>query len=379
LLPLVLLAACSAAEPRPEAAVPGPVPAAWPALALVETGDVPLWFELAPGGPELIHSPESASLEPFVPWPHARFAVDMLAWEDTLVMAVNLDGFLVMGPAEVDPGSAHNANLLLRRVSSGGHWAPYTVGSLFFWRGTPAALLYRNDFFAELYPVSPQPQVFALDASSPVPLGAEIPALSGAPPDGSWEAESLRQGPSGYWYYRVRERGGQRNQTSYFRARSLEGEGERISLAQWRNSEIPLGPQRIPPVLAAMIDGISSLNPGGGEGGPALRLQVVSPEFEGPRVFSSAPPAFDGEPLPRLYGFFREGQKPLALLVFPDGRGLYSRGAEARPFSLPPLPQGFVYTGIAAVGDSVVALWEEQDGAGIGAAGFMLFRPRRRE
>ena len=39
---------------------------------------------------------------------------------------------------------------------------------------------------------------------------------------------------------------------------------------------------------------------------------------------------------------------------------------------LPPLPEAFVYTGAAVLGDVLVAAWEEQQEAGIGAAGFMV-------
>ena len=50
---------------------------AWPALALLQTGANPLWFELGEEGPVLIESPAAASLSPYVPWPHARFIVGM--------------------------------------------------------------------------------------------------------------------------------------------------------------------------------------------------------------------------------------------------------------------------------------------------------------
>jgi len=40
--------------------------------------------------------------------------------------------------------------------------------------------------------------------------------------------------------------------------------------------------------------------------------------------------------------------------------------------SLPPLPKGFVYTGIAKIKDSLFVTWEEKAGYSIGAAGFML-------
>jgi hypothetical protein len=42
--------------------------------------------------------------------------------------------------------------------------------------------------------------------------------------------------------------------------------------------------------------------------------------------------------------------------------------------SLPPLPEGFVYTGIGTVGDSLFASWEEQADFSIGAAGFVAIK-----
>ena len=41
---------------------------------------------------------------------------------------------------------------------------------------------------------------------------------------------------------------------------------------------------------------------------------------------------------------------------------------------LPPLPEGFVYTGIGRAGDSLFASWEEQDNFFIGASGFMVIK-----
>jgi len=41
---------------------------------------------------------------------------------------------------------------------------------------------------------------------------------------------------------------------------------------------------------------------------------------------------------------------------------------------LPPLPEGFIYTGIGRVGDSLFVSWEEQDNFYIGAAGFMVIK-----
>ena len=368
-LALILLAACTGREPPPAAegyaASYAPQHAVWPALALIETGDNPLWFELGPQGPVHIQSPEKASLMPYVPWPHARFVAGIMPVEGSLVMAVNLDGFLILTLRAESASPADNTGAILHRASDSAFWAPYTVGSFFLWRGQAAALLYRNDFFTELYRLPPQPQVFVLDKTSPVPLGVEVPALRPFPPGESWEAETLRRGPGGYWYFRMREKGTPQNRAAYFRARNLEEEGERISHGAWRVSDLPEGPENIPPLLSFILDNKAMLAPGNTEAGPAFSLRTISTDFEGSRFFRSAA----GETLTGSYAFYSEN---LALLVLPDGRGLYSRGNAVRPFLLPALPDGFVYTGIALLGDIVLASWEEQQGAGIGAAGFML-------
>ena len=297
----LLAVACTGGKPRPGDVRPTPqlsqaagegagYPASvWPAVALLETGENPIWFEFGPQGPVHIQSPETASLEAYVPWPQARFVVDIMEWEGFLVMAVNRDGFLVLGSAD-EAGAGREAasvtRALLYRVS-GEFWSPYTIESFFIWRDFPAVLLYRNDFFAELAAPSLRPQVFMLDKSSPVPVGAQIPALERFPAGENWEAEVLRQGPGGYWYYRMREKGGLQNQTAYFRVLDLEGEGVKISPAQWRDSF----------------------------------------------------PAYD---------------------------------RELDTNSLPALPEGFAYTGLAFLRGLVLASWEERLEAGIGAAGFMV-------
>ena len=43
--------------------------------------------------------------------------------------------------------------------------------------------------------------------------------------------------------------------------------------------------------------------------------------------------------------------------------------------ALPPLPEGFFYTGVGKAGDSIFASWEEQDNFLIGAAGFVVLKP----
>jgi hypothetical protein len=258
---------------------------AWPALALLKTGEHPLWFELGPDGPSHIVSPANATLTPFAPWPHARFISGMLLWDSFLVMAVNRDGFLILD------GGPETTELVLYRAADSALWDPYTTESLFIWEDRPLVLLYRNDFFSGFPAPPPASQIYALDTSSPVPLAAAVPALGNITPP--WEAEVLRHGSDGFWYYRIREKGGNQNETVYFRTTDLAVAGTRIPVEEWRDS---------------------------------------------------------------------------------DPRGLDSFGiiADDRPFSLPALPAGFAYSGVALFGNVLVASWEEQLDAGIGAAGFMV-------
>jgi len=211
---------------------------AWTALAILKTGKNPLWFELGKDGPRLIDSPSAATLPPYAPWPHARFITDIKAWEESLVMAVNSDGFLILEAG---------AELLLYRVA-GSNWEPYTIGSFFLWEEKPAVLLYRNDFFSE--PVSPalESQVYILDRSSSVPQAVSIPVLKAL--EGAWEAESLEQGNDGFWYYRIKEKGLAQNETAYFRAAGEATGGEKISVGEWRDS---IQREGIPPRLAELL------------------------------------------------------------------------------------------------------------------------------
>ena len=267
-----------------EAWVP-PTSTAWSALALLRTGENPLWFELGPDGPSHIESPSVATLTPYTPWPHARFIVGMQMWEGFLVMAVNREGFIILG------AGSEPTELFLYRVANSAFWDLYTAESFFIWEDRPSVLLYRNDFFSAPAAAPLPSQVFALSKSSPFPVPVSIGAFESFP--SPWEAEVVRRGPSGFWYFRMKEKGQGQNVTAYFRTEDLSVQGVRISVEEWRNS---------------------------------------------------------------------------------DPRGFETPGAnvDSAPFSLPALPEGFVYSGVVLLGNVLAASWEEQRDASIGAAGFMV-------
>jgi hypothetical protein len=394
LLTLLLNAACSKKGRSPDSGKDGRNYAAWPALALLQTGENPLWFELEWNGPSLIESPAAAALAPNTPWPYARCITGILAWEGSLVMAVNRDGFFILCPAAWSSWSDANTkstDLVLYRAADT-LWDNYTTESFFIWGDRPAALLYRNDFFSEPDALPLAHQVFVLDKSSAVPLPVSVPALEKLS-DG-WEAEVLRRGSDGFWYYRMKEKNKTQNETAFFCAVDLSEEGKKISLGDWRNSGNPEKP-RIPKSKAshrdsshrdtslhitAVLDKAQTFGSAEFGLGGVSTARVISPDFEGQRFFVSEnaaldTDAFDAENAAVLYGFCRNSPEPLALVILPDGRGLYSFGAQEaliNSFSLPSLPQGFVYSGIALLGEVLAASWEEQKDASIGAAGFMV-------
>jgi hypothetical protein len=115
----------------------------------------------------------------------------------------------------------------------------------------------------------------------------------------------------------------------------------------------------------------------GGSVGTVGVVTVISPEpeFPGTRSFAG------WENGQTFFGFYSNKgmgsgvHERFLIITNPQGAGLYVRNEAdditVSRFSLPPLPEGFVYTGIGLAGDTVFASWEEQDGYSIGAAGFM--------
>jgi hypothetical protein len=342
---------------------------------ILQTGEEPLWFELAEDGPRHIFSPGEAALSPFEPWPYARYISAMLARGQTLVMAVNRDGFLIAGPGEGAAGDRTG----IRRVADSAYWGNYTTGGLFLLGGSPAVLLYRNSFFSDPAGEPPDPAVWGLSPGESRPLGLEVSAFQ-ALSGGGWELDGLRRGPDGFWYYRGILRDPARPGIRYFRSADLGQEGEEVSLGAYRNSALPEPLRNAPPVLAETLGAIFFL------AGPEnfSIAAVISPDFEGIRYFAPNGAGND-ENLIELSGYYRTGVPgssggifDYAFLILPDGRGVWGRSAAEDPgdfasglFSLPPLPEGFVYTGLGQAGKALIAPWEERQEGSLGAAGFM--------
>jgi hypothetical protein len=116
-----------------------------------------------------------------------------------------------------------------------------------------------------------------------------IPALELFPAAEGWDADTLRYGSDGFWYYRVIKKSESRPEVRMLRTADLAMAGENITQDAFQNS---------------------------------APHEMILPEH----------------------------------------------------FSLPPLPDGFFYTGTGTAGGSVVAFWEEQEDFNIGAAGFVVIK-----
>jgi len=270
--------------------IPAPAPAppaaarlgAMP-LAILQTGEYPLWFQLTEDGPVYIESIEdAANTAAFIPWPLALHVRFFLEREDELFLAVNRDGFLKFAPY-----SENVTGIAMYRFSEGEFWRQYTIGGFVFFDDKPVVLLYLDDRFLDTSAPLPQSGTWSFNMESNRPFPLDIPALQPFPPEEGWSVDTLRSA-GGFAYYRAVRKRGSPQAIRMFRTANLNQAGE----------EIPLDV-----------------------------------------FYSSAPRA-------------EEISHPL----------------------LPPLPEGYVYTGIGQAWDSLFASWEEQNNFYIGAAGFMLIK-----
>ena len=351
--------------------------------AILRAGEYPLWFQLTDEGPVLLETIDDAVFAAaLIPWPHAPHIRFMLAQGDDLLMAVNCGGFLRLSPQESGEGAA------LYRFPGGEYWRQYAVDAFIMVSAVktadtapigdiitspigaanekPAALLRLNDRFLDSGAPPPSPRLWTFDLSSPALMPLSLPSLDAYPAKDGWDIDGLRRGNDGLWYFRAARKG--RSEIIMLRSDDLLSPGEQVSLGAFRGAALPEPLSAAPQPLREMLDAVFL------EAG-VKAATVVSPQFQSIRYFAGDR---EDTPLPAFYsGAFLLATTPRggAFFTAANSAGAASfAGETVRRFSLPPLPEGFVYTGIGAAGDTVFASWEEQEGYSIGAAGFMVIR-----
>jgi hypothetical protein len=222
-------------EPVPIKEVPStPLPlqpAARP-LAILQPGKYPLWFQLTEDGPVLLESIEDAILSAaFVPWTFALHVRFFLQKDGELTMVINGDGFLKLAPY-----SGTVDGLALYRFPCGDYWRQYTAGGFVFYEEQPAALLYLDDRFWDSDAPLPQPRTWTFNMESNNPFPLDIPALEQYPAEEGWDADILRLGSDGFWYYRLSKKSGPRPEVRLLRTLDLSQSGKPVSLSLFQNS-----------------------------------------------------------------------------------------------------------------------------------------------
>jgi hypothetical protein len=374
---LCLLLSCTRSSPDPAAGdilsetASGETPQVLPD-AILRAGEYPLWFQVSETGPVLLDSIADAQFSrALIPWPLATHITGILARGDELLMAVNREGFLRFSPRDQNDGIG------VFRFSGGEFWRRYTVGAFVLFEGKPAALLYRDGRFLDSPAEPPQPRVWTFNRESAEPEGLDIPALDQFPPADGWEADTLRFGSDGLWYYRVLKPNEPHPDIRLFHTASLRQPGKAVSLGDFQNSALPEPLHAAPAPLKELLETAVAMT-------GAASVQVISPEFPQQRIFAGKASGSG------LLAYYRPGSvdDPLVVAILPNGQGVYlsphsaarddTVKPESRLFTLPSLPEGFVYTGIGLAGGgpatTLFAVWEEQEEYSTGAAGFMVLR-----
>jgi len=330
-------------------------------LAVLQAGKYPLWFQFTDDGPVLIETIEDACFSSaLIPWPLARHIRFILARDNEIMMAVNRDGFILLSPWRGD--KQENDGIGLYHLAGGEYWQSYTTGAFFLLgeERRPLALLYRDDRFIDSDQLIPQYRWWTFDLRAASPYTMAMTALDAYPAEKDWNIDTLRRGPDANWYFRATRKTAARPEIRMLRTSDFTMPGEQVSLGAFQNSAKPEPVSAAPQVLGKMLGLVFS------ESGHRAAA-VVSPEFQNVRFFAADPESG------AIAGFY---SAHFFLAVSAGGEAFYieTGAASARRFSLPALPEGFVYTGIAMIAGTVFASWEEQEGYSIGAAGFMAVR-----
>ncbi len=298
----------------------------------------------------------------------------MVVQGDRIVGAVNREGFLILqGEAKAgDTGPLRGTWVNDRDL-----WSHYSVGTVFSYKGNPSVFLYRDHFFTDPQGAILQAPVRSLVSTEPEVTTLDLAFFNGLGASGNWEADSLVAGSDGRWFLRAGKMTKNALERRFLVSPSLDRPGTETNQGAFRDAQLPCPLSQAPEVLQLAIVSAYDVV------GPNRRAvaTVVGESYSAGRSFFADPQSNASgslgtatENILQLWGVV---DKNVSLLLFPDGLCVKAetKGKDrdsAERFNLPSLPQNFVYTGIALVGERIIATWEEQDSWAVGSAGFVV-------
>jgi len=430
-LVLFLIAGCTKEVPRSSESVskrPAPVQ-----VFLQTDTTSPVWYEVAQESLGLISGPADSQVLPFAPWTIAPRLIGFVITGSTAIGGLNRDGFLVFEEsAEGNLALYHIAGG--EAVSSCSSMTmvllPPSELELESSLPMPALLVARDPYFADLTSVTTSavssvtaPAVASETSVSPVtPLPAEplvtldlrdFSVRSYRPrafgPAGT-NVEALDRGADGAWYIKAAvlddtsqggqpeqggearqagqggqtSQGGQSGRTSqaqhitglkeYFAAQSLSNEPVSIGRGAYQTALQPQPFTSLPKMVQQLMRSFTDSQRKNHF--PVLHLvrqdRPVQELFVADPGVKNVVPLSGGES--EIIKFIGYADDSNAVVVLPDGRGVIRRSSGLAAFSLPQLPDGFVYTGIVMLPHWIIAGWEEQESFAVGSAGFLIVK-----
>ncbi|NLJ10751.1 MAG: hypothetical protein GX438_10495 [Treponema sp.] len=430
-LMLFLIAGCTKDVPRSSESVskrPAPVQ-----VFLQTDTTSPVWYEVAQESLGLISGPADSQVLPFAPWTIAPRLIGFVITGSTAIGGLNRDGFLVFEESaegnlalyRIAGGEAVSSCSSMTMVL-----LPPSELELESSLPMPALLVARDPYFADLTSVTTSavssvtaPAVASETSVSPVtPLPAEplvtldlrdFSVRSYRPrafgPAGT-NVEALDRGADGAWYIKAAvlddtsqggqpeqggearqagqggqtSQGGQSGRTSqaqpitgikeYFAAQSLSNEPVSIGRGAYQTALQPQPFTSLPKMVQQLMRSFTDSQ----RKNHFPVLHLVRQDRPVQELFVADPGAKNVVPLSggesEIIKFIGYADDSNAVVVLPDGRGVIRRSSGLAAFSLPQLPDGFVYTGIVMLPHWIIAGWEEQESFAVGSAGFLIVK-----
>ena len=348
-----------------------------------DTDSHPIWYEVSAEGCKTISDPANSQVLPFAPWTMASRLIGFVASESFAVAGLNRDGFMLF---EESPGG----DLALYRIVGNEKVSPFSALAILLLpqseldlgleKPMPALLVARDPYFSQ----------FATDPVSPVPaeplvvLNLRDCSLLNTRPRAfgffGTNIEALDRGIEGNWYIKAAQfgEGGQHTTDQggvagkqYFSAPTLMDEAVSIDRGTYQATLTPKPFTTMPKLVQSLMGAFTDSQRK--DHFPVLQLvqsdRPIQEIFMADPAVKNGPPLSGGESEIIKFLGFSDGKR--AVVVLKDGRGVI-RHSKIEAFNLPPLAEGFVYTGIVMLPHWIIASWEEQESFVVGSAGFLV-------